>query len=117
MANLIIFEINLNAVTPEIELKFKEVAKYYARFEKHSIAFLLDNQPDVISNIAFDLDEIIIDKHLLSEVAKNRLVNNLIDNFPELVITMLDCAEKSYLVKVRKRTCLKNEAILKNYTN
>jgi len=104
MSDLMIFEIKHDAMTPSLKTEFKRVAKYYARFKKHSLIFLLDNNSSNIDNeIKFDFHEVIIEKHLLNEFAKNRLFNNLVDNFPELIITMLDCADNSYLIKVRKR--------------
>jgi len=104
-----IVEINHDAITTNLDLEFRKIAKFYAHFEKHSIVFLVTNCADITDIIVFDNNEVIIKKQELSEVAKNRIVNNMIDQFPELVIPVLDYAIKAYLIKIRKRNAQRRE--------
>ncbi len=90
-------------MTSDIDREFKKIAKYYVSFEKHSILFLITKQDDINNLITFDQNDVIIDKHQLNEIARSRIINNMINKFPELVIPVLDRSINSYLIKIRKK--------------
>lgn len=98
-----IVEVNHNIMTSNLDLEFKKIAKYYVRFEKHSIIFLITKHDDINKLINFDQHEVIINKHQLNEVARSRIITNMIYHFPELVIPVLDRSINSFLIKIRKK--------------
>lgn len=108
MANLIIVELDNSLITPSLENNIKSISKFYECFKNKTIIILYESNLLSMNDIyqlmgVVNIDNVVIDMYLLNNFARNRLINNLEDDRPELTLTIMGCSESSKLIKIWKK--------------
>lgn len=101
MANIVILEVERKLITPLIETKIREISKFYEIFRNKIIAILFENRMSEVElyNIIGN-KQVVVEMYQLNHFARNRLINNLEDDRPDLTLTIMGASEESKLIKV-----------------
>ncbi len=104
MATIIILELEKSLISPTVDKNIRAISKFYEIFKNKVIAILLENRLSEIElyNV-METENVVIELYNLNNFARNRLINNLEEDRPDLTLTIMGASSESKLIKVWKK--------------
>lgn len=111
MSTLSVFEIQKDLITPDLEIRLRDISKFYEVFNNKAIIILIESfisdvllTTDLLETNKTDVDDIIIETYPLNMIARNRLINNFIKDRPDLSFILIGCDTDTRLIKIWRRS-------------
>ena len=104
MATIIILELEKSLISTTVDRNIRAISKFYEIFKNKVIAILLENRLSEIElyNV-METENVVIELYNLNNFARNRLINNLEEDRPDLTRTIMGASTESKLIKVWKK--------------
>ena len=103
-SNIVIIQVDTHQIN--INQSIQDLAKFYNYFG-NTLIIVFHEKIFEDNNILSQLivDNLNISISILNTIAKNRLISNFDNSYPEISFVIMSCGENSKLIKIKDKIC------------